>query len=141
MLISQIKTNINVGILIGILVLVPVCSGDDMNGPWVSDRSEIKDYQVNADDVPFSALPVFFLIRVYQFTASPEASRGCPSYPSCSKYMQVCLAQYGFPTGLLLGMERLIHEGDEILFGTQIYYEDRYLVYDPPSNNTFWWEQ
>lgn len=80
-------------------------------------------------------------MTVYSRVLKPGLSRGCPSYPSCSQYMSQAIARYGPLWGIVIGIERLIHESDEIHHGNFIRIHNHWKVNDPLKNNTFWWDK
>lgn len=81
------------------------------------------------------------LMAIYSGVLHPGISRGCPSYPSCSRYMKAAIIQYGVPLGIVLGLERLLHETGELHRGTPVTTPEGIKIYDPLDNNTFWWHK
>lgn len=79
----------------------------------------------------------FILYKRFLHTA---VSRGCPSYPSCSRYMAEAVRRFGFAAGLILGLERLLHETGELNAGRVIMTPEGPKIFDPIENNTFWWK-
>ena len=55
-------------------------------------------------------------------------------------YMYESIHRYGAPVGIVLGLERLLHETGEVHHGTSILTPLGYRTYDPLENNTFWWD-
>ncbi|MBN1880098.1 membrane protein insertion efficiency factor YidD [bacterium] len=78
-------------------------------------------------------------VKIYGDVLRPAVSSGCPSYPPCSQYMIDAVTERGFPLGLIIGLERLLHEYGEMHSGTVITTPDGPRIYDPLENNTFWW--
>jgi len=78
-------------------------------------------------------------MKLYSALLHRGMSRGCPSYPSCSRYMTQAVIQFGGPVGIVLGLERLLHETGEIHHGTAVSTPHGLKVYDPLDSNTFWW--
>jgi len=79
------------------------------------------------------------LMAIYSNLLHPGISRGCPSHPSCSHYMKSAVIRFGVPTGIILGLERLLHETGELYHGFPISTPDGVKIYDPLDNNVFWW--
>ncbi len=57
---------------------------------------------------------ILLLIRIYQYTISPDHSRfyrvnsiGCRFYPSCSEYMHNAITEYGILRGSAKGVKRI----------------------------------
>jgi putative component of membrane protein insertase Oxa1/YidC/SpoIIIJ protein YidD len=88
----------------------------------------------------FASLIFQHSMAFYSNVLRPVISSGCPCYPSCSEYMTQALLEYGFPAGLILGLERLLHEYGEFHYGTMIQTSRGLRLYDPIENNTFWWK-
>ncbi len=78
-------------------------------------------------------------MMVYRQYVSPVISRGCPSYPTCSQYMTIAVQTLGVPTGIVVGIGRLLHESGEIHYGSIVHIDNEHRIYDPLQNNTFWW--
>ncbi len=132
-------------IKIAILVLLAVppdsTAGGGMNGPPMGKPADCVGgcEEVRMSEVHFSAIPLTGFITLYQRAFSSAAGAGCPSYPSCSRYMKLTIRDYGTFKGLVMGVERLLHEGGEVAHGTWIRTcDDRWLVYDPPEANALW---
>lgn len=77
---------------------------------------------------------------LYSRFLHPAVSRGCPSFPSCSRYMAEAVREFGSVAGLILGLERLLHETGELDAGRIIMTPEGPRVFDPIENNTFWWK-
>ena len=78
-------------------------------------------------------------IAIYNTALQPGISSGCPSIPSCSEYMTQAISELGLPMGLIIGLERLLHESGELHHGVVIKTNEGPRVVDPVENNTFWW--
>jgi len=111
-------------------------STDPMRAPWVNSRSPMN----HPDAYPsLGSTMTEWSHTVYRNYLSPALSRGCPCYPSCSEYMVQAITDFGMILGLIIGLERLLHEHDEIHHGTIIYLDGTPKIYDPIVNNIFWW--
>jgi len=80
-------------------------------------------------------------LNIYRNYLSSSISRGCPSYPSCSQYMYRSIARFGAIPGMILGLERLLHESGELHDGVFIETSHGLRVYDPIENNILWWKK
>jgi hypothetical protein len=63
----------------------------------------------------------------------------CQMFPTCSAYSIQAFKKHGFLIGFIMTFDRLIHENDELLLSTRIKTGSLRRVYDPVSNNDFWW--
>jgi putative membrane protein insertion efficiency factor len=79
------------------------------------------------------------LLRFYQKYISPVDGDRCPSYPTCSQYGLEAVRKHGALLGLVMTVDRLIHESDEVRIAPIIRVGDSYRGYDPVENNDFWW--
>jgi hypothetical protein len=59
--------------------------------------------------------------------------------PSCSAYSIQAIEKHGFFVGILMTVDRLLHESDEIALGPEIETAGGLKVHDPVENNDFWW--
>ena len=109
-----------------------------MKGPWTSNPS-----QATPAELMNSVTDTFVqgMYHFYKDTFGPAVSTGCPSYPSCSTYMLQAIQRYGPLCGTVLGLERLIHESDEMVHGRWIRVQSTEKVFDPIENNIFWWKK
>lgn len=53
------------------------------------------------------ALPLIWLVRVYQYAISPMLGRSCRFHPSCSEYAVEALERHGALKGLWLAVRRV----------------------------------
>jgi hypothetical protein len=53
------------------------------------------------------ALPLIWLVRVYQYAISPMLGRSCRFHPSCSEYAVEALQRHGALRGLWLAVRRV----------------------------------
>ncbi len=70
---------------------------------------------------------------------SPVDGDRCPMYPTCAAYSREALGKHGFTGGVLLTVDRLIHESDEMYRAPQIIVYGHLRFMDPLVNNDFWW--
>lgn len=78
-------------------------------------------------------------VHFYQNRLSVVMVSRCAMHPSCSVYCLHAIEQHGVLKGVVLTVDRLIHEGSEKHHVPRIWVEGQ-LRYDSPlENNTFWW--
>jgi putative membrane protein insertion efficiency factor len=53
------------------------------------------------------ALPLIWLVRIYQYAISPMLARSCRFHPSCSEYAVEALQRHGALKGSWLAMRRV----------------------------------
>jgi hypothetical protein len=53
------------------------------------------------------ALPLIWLVRIYQYAISPMLGRSCRFHPSCSEYAVEALERHGAFKGLWLAVRRV----------------------------------
>jgi putative membrane protein insertion efficiency factor len=51
---------------------------------------------------------LIFSLQVYRYLISPLMGHSCRFYPSCSKYAQLAIKQYGSYVGLTMTIKRLL---------------------------------
>jgi len=111
-------------------------------GPMRRPTSCLVEPNPSADviDGSYMAETVLGMMDFYKKCLQPAISRGCPSLPSCSSYMILSIHSKGFTIGIVLGLERLIHESGEMHHGNIVETEHGLKILDPIDNNTFWWK-
>ena len=59
--------------------------------------------------VLFLPLDIFFifLVKIYQTFISPLKPKTCRFTPTCSTYMILCIKEFHFAKGIVLGLKRL----------------------------------
>ncbi|MFO7643764.1 MAG: membrane protein insertion efficiency factor YidD [Desulfosarcina sp.] len=63
---------------------------------------------------------------------------GCPMHPTCSQYSQEAVARFGFATGWMMTMDRLMRCGrDETRLAPRILVNGKLKYHDPVDNNHF----
>ncbi len=63
----------------------------------------------------------------------------CPSFPSCSSYARQAIRRHGSLLGILMTVDRLIHEHSEVKQGRMIMLKDgKRLIDDTLRMNDFW---
>jgi putative membrane protein insertion efficiency factor len=86
-----------------------------------------------------AATPFLWLITFYQRAISPLDGDRCSMHPTCSQYSVQAIRRHGPVIGIVMTVDRLIHEGDEQRHAVMARVGDRFRFDDPVSNNDFWW--
>ncbi|MBA4394940.1 MAG: hypothetical protein C0407_15415 [Desulfobacca sp.] len=88
--------------------------------------------------VPETSSLLFLGIEGYQKFLSPVLDSKCYMQPSCSAYAKQALSEYGPWLGLLLTVDRLLHEANEDRTSPLVRQEKTLKLYDPPAANVWW---
>ena len=94
-----------------------------------------RDTGSNSISKKIASSPVIF----YRKFLSPYWGNTCSHYPSCSHYSLLAIKKHGFFIGLMMTFDRLQHESNEARYSPLIEINGVTKVYDPVSNNDFWW--
>ena len=103
----------------------------------------LKGYGVEPSPLPSPAdtfSPLSLGVQVYQKFLSPVLASECYMQPSCSAYAKQALSDYGPFLGLLLTIDRLLHEANEDQTSPLVRQGNANKLFDPPSAN-LWWRQ
>ncbi len=94
----------------------------------------------SADD-GFSAGDILvYPVRFYQKYLSGADGDRCPMHPSCSSYAVQAVKKHGPLIGYFMACDRLMRCGrDEKYIGQPVMKDGKQKIYDPVSNNDFWW--
>lgn len=103
----------------------------DRETPRAGDREE--------PDHSIAATPFLWLLSFYQKTISPVDGDRCSLYPTCSQYGVLAVRKHGPIIGVIMTVDRLIHETDETRFAPLVRVGDRYRYTDSVADNDFWW--
>jgi putative component of membrane protein insertase Oxa1/YidC/SpoIIIJ protein YidD len=116
---------------------------DSMKGPWghsfskaVGEGGTAALRREKESSLPSAALLQGILF--FKDTLSKVDGDRCPSYPTCSAYGEMTIRKHGFVIGLLMTVDRLIHEASESKTSPVIKKYGVQRIYDPPENNDFW---
>ena len=83
---------------------------------------------------------LIFPIRLYRDYISSADGDRCPSYPTCSQYCSEAIKKHGAFLGWIMCSDRLIRDGrDEARLSDPVWVDGKTHIYDPVSNNDFWW--
>jgi len=113
-----------------LLLLASVAGAADWT-PWDAPRQTVKP--TAREGAPFDQA-----IRFFQTTISRVDGDRCPMYPTCSAYARQAIARRGPWLGLMLTIDRLIHENDPAAKSNPIQVGDRLRYYDPVTASDFW---
>ena len=84
--------------------------------------------------------PSVLPIQLYQKYLSKVDGNRCQMEPSCSTFCINALKKHGFLLGWVMCSDRLVRCGrDEEKISIPIWINDEKRIYDPVSNNDFWW--
>ena len=87
-------------------------------------------------------LTVLPLLNLYRDHLSAFSMTKCPSWPRCSHYSCQVTARHGAAMGVLMTVDRIIHEAGYIKTGKKVFIPGAGIrVYDPPESNDFWWKR
>ena len=131
----------NLKFLIALIFLLfsSVLEANDSFTPWSFTRQEIKSISPEKElSVPGVLLKngiIFFSKYI-----SPVDGDRCSMYPTCAAYSRQAIEKHGFVFGVLLTVDRLIHEANETDRAPLVRIHDRLRYFDPVSYNDFWWK-
>ena len=84
--------------------------------------------------------PVVYPIKFFNKYISGADGNRCQMYPSCSKYCIEAFNKHGSILGWIMCNDRLVRCGrDEVKLSTPVRINGEKRIYDPVSNNDFWW--
>jgi putative membrane protein insertion efficiency factor len=81
-----------------------------------------------------------FPIQLYRNYISKVDGNRCQMEPTCSTFCITAIEKHGFLLGWIMCSDRLVRCGrDERKISPSIWTNGQKRVYDPVSNNDFWW--
>ena len=84
--------------------------------------------------------PVVYPVKFFNKYISRADGNRCQMYPSCSKYCIEAFKKHGDLLGWIMGSDRLLRCGrDEVKLSAPVLINGEKRIYDPVSNNDFWW--
>ena len=119
----------------GILVffLLNIFCGNGFGGEKIS----AKEKNSRAEQGATLVLPIQF----YRTYISRMDGDRCQMEPSCSTFCVEALKKHGFLLGWIMCSDRLVRCGrDEEKISSSIRINNEKRIYDPVSNNDFWWQ-
>lgn len=78
--------------------------------------------------------------QFFQTFISPVDGPRCSMVPTCSGYAIEAAEEHGFFLGVLLTVDRLLHEVEVDFHTKPKHVSGRIRWEDPVSDNTFWWQ-
>lgn len=133
------SSNLKFLLALNILLFSSVLEANDSFTPWSFTRQEMKSISpVKEPSIPGVILKngiIFFSKYI-----SPVDGDRCNMYPTCAAYSRQAIETHGFVFGMLLTVDRLIHEANETDRAPLVRIYGRLRYFDPLSNNDFWWK-
>jgi len=87
-----------------------------------------------------TANPVVYPVKFFNEYISGADGNRCQMYPSCSIYCIEAFNKHGVLLGWIMGSDRLVRCGrDEVKLSAPVRINGEKRIYDPVSNNDFWW--
>lgn len=84
--------------------------------------------------------PLIYPIKFYRDYISRADGDRCPMHPSCSQYCIEAFKKHGSLLGWIMCSDRLVRCGrDEKKLSAPVWINGEKRIYDPVSNNDFWW--
>ena len=84
--------------------------------------------------------PVAYPVKFFNKYISGADGDRCQMYPSCSKYCIDAFNKHGSLLGWIMCSDRLVRCGrDEVKLSAPVRINGEKRIYDPVSNNDFWW--
>lgn len=121
--------------IFGIFVffLLNIFCGNGFGG----EKMSAKEKDSTAEQSATLVLPIQF----YQAYISRVDGNRCQMEPSCSKFCVDTVKKHGFFLGWIMCSDRLVRCGrDEEKISSPIRINNEKRIYDPVSNNDFWWQ-
>jgi hypothetical protein len=78
-------------------------------------------------------------VRFFQEVISPLDGARSTMYPTGSAYARQAISKHGALLGVVLTVERLMHEGNESQVAPRIQKHGVWRTYDPVEANDWWW--
>lgn len=79
------------------------------------------------------------IIQGFRKTVTAVDGDRCRMLPTCSTYSLQAIETHGFLFGILLTVDRLLHETDEMELAPVVMVDTEARFSDPLSANDFWW--
>lgn len=84
---------------------------------------------------------LWFTVKGFQETIGAVDGDRCPMSPTCSAYSLQAIEIHGFIIGVLMTVDRLLHEMDEMDLAPILIVHGDTRFSDPVSANDFWWNK
>ncbi|RME04217.1 MAG: membrane protein insertion efficiency factor YidD [Deltaproteobacteria bacterium] len=120
-----------------------------MRGPWSTDprhpvipkRRRTRRAAPPKEPLTFLHYPLLWALTLYQKVISPADGATCRMYPTCSAYARDAIHAHGPILGFVMAAERVMRSHNEFEWYPLIEKFGRFYLYDPVSNNDFWFAQ
>jgi putative component of membrane protein insertase Oxa1/YidC/SpoIIIJ protein YidD len=124
-------------LFIALSILISLINSPFANGvrKEALNESPVKEKE---NQVSIAGLIIIKGIEFFKNTISRVDGDRCPSYPTCSEYGEMVVKKHGPILGILMIVDRLIHETSEGKFAPWVEIQGIRRIYDPPENNDFW---
>ena len=132
-------------ILIILFFFCNVCTAADAPrlDPWDFNRVSAEDH-VSSGPERSLAMPGRLLwlgIKGFRETIGAVDGDRCRMAPTCSAYSLQAIETHGFIIGILMTVDRLLHEMDEMELAPVVMVHGEARFSDPVSANDFWWNK
>ncbi|RME51823.1 MAG: membrane protein insertion efficiency factor YidD [Deltaproteobacteria bacterium] len=117
-----------------------------MRGPWSTDprhpvipvRRGMRRATLPKEPLTFLHYPLLWALTLYQKVISPADGATCRMYPTCSAYARDAIHAHGPFLGFVMAAERVMRSHSEFDWYPLIEKFGHFYLYDPVSNNDFW---
>ena len=122
--------------IINFFIILYIFCGAAFAGQNVAIAENNNSYQT----VEKHTNPVVYPIKFFNKYISGADGNRCQMYPSCSQYCIEAFNKHGALLGWIMGSDRLVRCGrDEVKLSAPVRINGEKRIYDPVSNNDFWW--
>jgi hypothetical protein len=118
---------------------VCVAEGNPMRAPAAVLHQQQQPVVPTTPAYPGVVLDVY--LRFFQGAISPVDGARSNMYPTGSAYARDAIQKHGALLGLVLTIERLMHEGNEGISAPRIRKYGLWRIYDPVEANDWWWQE
>ncbi len=109
----------------------------DMREPWQGGPGQSQP-QKKIETSPVK-LALYGYLAIYSNYITLADGARCPMYPTDAAYSRLAISKHGFLMGIILTVDRLLHEADEQKRSPVIMKYGVARFYDPVEANDFWW--
>ncbi len=107
--------------------------------PWNFNQSIRSVASGSLTDLSLPAYLMYQGASLFSRYISPVDGDRCGMYPTCSAYSRHAVSKHGFIIGIVMTVDRLIHENNEVDMAKEIIVGGAMRYDDPVENNDFWW--
>jgi hypothetical protein len=132
-----------------IIIILLSCSNGIQHGlseagefdPWNFNESVVNNASNPIKNLSIAAYVMYHGTNLFSRYISPVDGDRCSMYPTCSSYSRKAFAKHGFVIGIVMTVDRLIHENNEVDIAKEIIIGGVVRYDDPVENNDFWWSK